>query len=134
MKSMWIILCCFALSASAGPSAEGWATYYTVASCKREGTSGVLTASGKPYVESELTCALPRSRAKAMNIRFGDSIRVTCLTSGKRITLRYTDTGPGKRAQKRGVVIDLTPAAMRALGGERAIKSGRIRVRIDKED
>lgn len=100
----------------------GFATYYTVAS------SSSLTASGRPFVESELTCALPRVTAKAWNMRFGDTVHVTCLDSGRTVIARYTDTGPGGEPQKRGVVIDLTPAAFGALWAE--LSKGRIRVMV----
>jgi len=97
---------------------QGKATYYTVKSCQREGTSGVYTASGERYDESAFTCAL-RSR------QFGKRYRIKNKKNGKSVVVRHTDFGPGKGPAKRGVVIDLTPAAFDALGGKRGVtKSG----------
>jgi rare lipoprotein A (peptidoglycan hydrolase) len=125
-------LACYLLcGAGLADGVEGFATYYTVASCKREGTSGLLTASGALYDEQALTCALPRATAKAWSMKFGQYVRVTNLASGKKIVVRYTDTGPGKRALARGVVVDLTPAAMVALAGPGWLKAGRVRVKVE---
>src|SRR3990167_2778882 len=101
---------------------EGWATYYTEESCKKEGTSGVLTANGERYLEAGMTCALP-SRC------FGCKVRVTSLTTGKSIILRHNDYGPGKKPRSKGVVVDLTPAAFKALG--HSLKEGRIPVEVE---
>jgi rare lipoprotein A (peptidoglycan hydrolase) len=126
------LVLCLLCGAGLADGVEGFATYYTVASCKREGTSGYLTASGACYNEQALTCALPKATARAWNMKFGQYVRVTNLDSGKRIVVRYTDTGPGKRALTRGVVVDLTPAAMVALAGPGGLKAGRVRVRVEK--
>ena len=114
------------------PATEGYATYYTEQSCKREGTSGTLTASGARYDESKMTCALPKATAKAWNIKYGASVRVTSLTTGRTVIVRYTDRGPGRLARSRKVTVDLTPAAMIALAGEAGIKSGRVKVKIER--
>ena len=94
----------------------GIATYYTTASCQAEGTSGILTASGEAYDESAMTAAL-RGRG------FGDSYKVCNQANGRCVTVRHNDYGPGKGPAKRGVVIDLSPAAYDALGGTRGCKS-----------
>ena len=122
------------LNASGQPRSAVWigaATYYTVASAKSEGTSGVLTASGKPYKESLLTCALP-FKPPAVNgkRKWGLKYQVTNLSNGKRVIVSHLDLGPGRKAQSRGVIIDLTPAAFRALGGK--LRDGRIKVRVEK--
>ena len=109
----------------------GYATYYTVASCKAEGTSGVLTASGKQYDESQMTCALPFHPRKVNGRRvWGQRYRITNLRTGKSIICMHLDYGPGKKARMRGVVCDLTPAAFKALGGK--LRDGRIKVRVEK--
>lgn len=113
----WVSLVAFLLflvmaaSAHAEPL-EGLATYYTVASCQREGTSGVWTASGEAYDEQALTAALPW---KPDRRRY----RVCRRGSSNCVVIRHNDRGPGRRARARGVVIDLTPAAFDALGGTR---------------
>lgn len=88
---------------------EGFATYYTEESCKREGTSGVWTASGERFDESALTCAM-RSR------QWGKKFLVYSHETGRSIIVRLNDFGPGKKPTQRGVIIDLTPAGMKALG------------------
>lgn len=95
---------------------RGIATYYTEASCKREGTSGVLTASGMPYIETAFTAAMP-TRA------FGTTWRVCTSDTQRCVNVVQTDYGPGRKARARGVVIDLTPAAYDALGGKRGCKA-----------
>ena len=82
--------------------AKSYATYYTIRSCQREGTSGILTASGQPYDEQAMTCALPHHR-------FGGWYRV-CGSAGC-ATVRHNDYGPGRKARAKGVVIDLTPVS-----------------------
>jgi len=136
MKTVWIAIIILTVAEIAGGQTcrgiVGAATYYTAQSCRQEGTSGSWTASGKRFDESALTCALPKEMAKAMNIQFGDSVRVTNLDSGKKIVVRYTDTGPGKKAQKRGVVIDLSIRAMIDLAGGSGVHAGRVKVEIGR--
>lgn len=103
----------------------GIATFYTVKSCQREGTSGVYTANGERYNEKALTCAL-RSRD------WGGLYRVTNLANGRTVIVRHNDYGPGKRPTARGVVIDLSPAAFDALGGKRGETWGEIRVTVER--
>lgn len=116
-------------------TAEGWATWYSRESCRREGTGGekILMANGKPLVDSNMTCAiwrtLPDGRVKRPDSRL---LKVTHLETGRSITVRWTDNGPGKKPRREGVIIDLTPAAMRALAGEDGIKQGRVRVKAEE--
>lgn len=102
---------------------EGFATYYTVKSCQREGTSGVWTASGERYDERSLTCALPHHR-------FGKTYKVTSLTTGRSVVVRHTDFGPGRGSQRRGNIIDLTPKAFSELNNGN-LKDGRIAVSVE---
>lgn len=88
---------------------EGYATYYTEASCKREGTSGIWTASGERFDEQALTCAMRRRD-------WGKRFLVYSHETGRSIVVRLNDYGPGKAPTARGVIIDLTPAGMKALG------------------
>lgn len=86
----------------------GDASYYTVASCKREGTWqkwGGKTASGERFNENAFTCALPNSR------KFGKLYRVTNLKTGDEVIVRHNDVGPNKKLAKKGRVIDLSKAA-----------------------
>ena len=123
-----IIVICFATPAFAAKppgTQSGAATYFTYASCLREGTSGI-TASGKLLVDSCLWCALPASTAKTWNIKYGASIRVTNLITGRTVTVKYMDRGPGRKSQRAGTVIDLTLRAYKALGG--SLKRGHIHI------
>ena len=104
---------------------EGIATFYTVRSCQKEGTSGVFTASGERYIEGKLTCALRRRD-------WGGMYKVTNLANGRSVVVRHNDYGPGKGPTKRGVVIDLSPAAFDALGGKRGETWGEIRVSVER--
>lgn len=101
---------------------DGIATYYTEASCKREGTSGIKTANGERFDETALTCA---RRSRTWNATF----KVTNLENGKSIVVRQNDFGPGRKPTARGVIIDLTPAGMKALGAGR---KGEIKVRVEE--
>jgi rare lipoprotein A (peptidoglycan hydrolase) len=114
-------------------STVGFATYYTVASCQREGTSGILTASGEPYNESLMTCALWITGKHGRPLRpTGKLVKVRCVNTGKVIRVRWTDNGPGRVPRSRGVIVDLTPAAMRALAGDAGIKAGRVEAEVLK--
>lgn len=99
---------------SATASAEtGIATWYSIASVKAEGNSGI-TASGEKFNEALHSCAM-RSR------NFGKRYRVTNLKTGEEIVCRHNDYGPGKAQAKRGILIDLTPAAFDELGCKRGV-------------
>lgn len=90
-------------------AAEGLASYYTVESCKREGTSGTYTATGERYDEGAFTCALPWKPD-------GKEYMVYAHETGRSIVVRHNDFGPGRGPRAKGVVIDLTPAGWKALG------------------
>lgn len=107
----------------------GWATWFSRESCRREGTGGarVLMANGKPLSDQSLVCALPWKPD-------GTLYRVTMRNGAdtKSVVVRHADRGPGKKSRARGVVIDLTPAAMMILAGSTGIKSGRVKVKVEK--
>lgn len=103
----------------------GIATFYTVKSCQREGTSGVYTANGERYDEGKLTCAL-RYRD------WGGMYKVTNLANGRTVIVRHNDYGPGKRPTARGVIIDLSPKAFDMLGGKRGETWGEIKVSVER--
>lgn len=113
----------------------GLASWYCRESCKREGTGGkeILMANGKPLNDAAMTCAiwrtLPDGRVKRPT---GKTIRVTNATTGRTITVKWTDNGPGKKPREDGVIIDLTSAAMQALAGEDGIKQGRVEVVVEE--
>lgn len=119
MKTIILILLTFTAACF---GQEGKATYYTEESCKREGTSGVWTASGKRFDENALTCAM-------RNRRWGSKFKVTNLANGLSIIVTLNDFGPGKGPTARGVIIDLTPAGFKALGAGR---KGMLDVRVEE--
>lgn len=59
---------------------------------------------------------------------FGTVVRVTNLKNGRSTEVRVVDRGPAKRAQRKGVIIDLSYGTARKLG---FIKQGRTPVRLD---
>lgn len=90
-----------------------------IASVYSKKFQGRRTASGKALQLHELTAAhrcLP----------FGTLVRVTDQRTKKSVTVRITDNGPFVK----GRIIDLTPAAMEALGHE---KSGLFKVALKIE-
>ena len=98
------------------------ASWYDEASCKKEGTSGVWTASGERFNEEDLTCAV-RSRD------WGTMYRVTNLNNGKSVVVRHNDFGPNKRLHDRGRIIDLSRGAFRKIAD---LREGVIPVKIEK--
>ncbi len=56
---------------------------------------------------------------------------MTLLKTGKSILIAWTDNGPAEKQRLEGVVIDLTPMAMRRLAGEDGIRAGRILVKVE---
>lgn len=82
------------------PMIEGKASYYTVAS------SGRITASGEPFRDDALTCAMRIGE-------FGEYYKVVA-DNGESVVVRLNDRGP----YVDGRVIDLSKAAMKALGNE----------------
>jgi rare lipoprotein A len=99
--------------------ATGTASYYTVASCLREGTSGVM-ANGRRLNDEKYTCA-------SWDYRFGTRLEVSRLGSKRKTVVVVTDRGPAKHLYHKGRIIDLSYAAMRALNG---IKRGVILVEV----
>lgn len=140
MKSrvLFFFFCCaMLLSAAAAEPARGWATWYSRASCKREGTGGerVLMANGQPLDDGAMTCALWITGAHGRPLRpDGRLVIVKNVATGETIEVGWTDNGPGKGPRARGVIIDLTPAAMRALAGEDGIRAGRVEVEVEMEN
>ena len=121
----------------------GWATWYStnsvVADYKRRGqaipTNGVFPmANGKPLNDNAMTCALwivgKNGRPRKPD---GRVVKITSVQNGDGTTMicAWTDNGPGSVPRSRGVVVDLTPKAMRELAGEAGIKAGRVEVRVE---
>ncbi len=107
---------------AAAKAEELTASYYTYDSCRREGTSGVWTASGERFDENDLTCAL-RSRD------FGGYYKITNLDNGKSVIVRHNYFGPNKELHSKGRVVDLSKGAFARIAN---LKQGIIRIKIEK--
>jgi len=110
------------------------ASWYSRQSCRREGTGGkrVLMANGKPLDDQAMTCALWITN-KYGRPRFPDGrlVKIRNAGNGKTVTVAWTDNGPGRVPRSRGVIVDLSKAAMMALAGPAGIKAGRVAVRLE---
>lgn len=100
---------------------DGYATYYTVKSCQAERNSGLKTASGEDFNEQAMTCALRRRD-------FGKFYLVYGQDREKAIFVRHNDYGPGRGPTKRGVIIDLSPAAFKEVCGSLAVGKCKVNV------
>lgn len=104
----WIALAAVYLAAAEIANAEprhGTASWYSVASCKREGTSGIM-ANGEPLDDQAFTAA-------SWDYRFGTVLQVCYAGQCTQVTV--TDRGPAKRLYRQGRIIDLSRAAFLAL-------------------
>ena len=100
----------------------GTASYYTYESCKREGTSGVWTASGERYDENDMTCAMRRRD-------WGGVYKVTNIDNGKSVVVRHNDFGPNKKLYNKGRIVDLSKGAFEKIGN---LRKGILRVTVEK--
>lgn len=97
------------------------ASYYTVESCLREGTSGIM-ANGKRLDDARYTAA-------SWDYPFGTRLRVTNTRNGKSVVVSVEDRGPAKRLYRKGRVIDLSKAAFERIG---ALSAGIVPVKIER--
>jgi len=109
-----------AADVSASEIRYGQASWYSVESCKREGTSGIM-ANGEVLDDNKLICAI-------WGIPFGTRIRVVNASNSKSVVVRVADRGPAKRLVKRGRIIDLSKGAFGQIAD---LKQGLIQVRIE---
>jgi rare lipoprotein A (peptidoglycan hydrolase) len=118
-----LVGCFFLLSERRAEAGEiGTASYYTYESCRREGTSGVWTASGARFDENALTCAM-------WDIPFGTILRVTNTENGKSVLVKVNDRGPSRRLVKQGRIVDLSKGAFEAIAD---LHKGVIRVNVER--
>lgn len=109
----FIVLILFWIFTPTDAHAEtGTASYYTKASCIREGTSGIFTASGEPYDENAMTCAMRRRD-------FGGLYNVCNVDNGKCVVVRQNDFGPNKKLHAAGRIVDLSKGAFRKIAPPR---------------
>ncbi len=83
------------------------ASWYSVESCLREGTSGIM-ANGEKLNDNDYTAA-------SWDHSFGTIIEVKNLENGKMVRVQVTDRGPSRRLYRQGRVIDLSMAAFQAI-------------------
>ena len=121
MSSKVCLFLAFLALSSPASAQEGYATYYTQKSCQIEGNSGLLTASGEAYDEKAMTCALRRRD-------FGKHYLVYGQNRESAVFVRHNDYGPGRGPTKRGVIIDLSPAAFKEVCGSLAVGKCKVNV------
>jgi rare lipoprotein A len=83
------------------------ASYYSVESCKREGTWqkwGGKTASGKDFTNESNYCA-------SRDFPFGQHLRITNIHTGLSTVCVVEDIGPSKKLYKAGRRIDLSKSS-----------------------
>lgn len=103
------------------PARTGTASWYSVASCKREGTSGIM-ANGRKLDDEKLTAA-------SWDYPFGTKLKITNLKNQRSIVVSVSDRGPAKRLYRNGRIVDLSKAAFQSIG---LLREGIIEVRIEK--
>lgn len=111
-----------------GEALTGTASWYSIDSARREGTSGVYTAWCKRG-----KCAKFKAKAMTFAARrrdFGSLWKITNRNTGRWICARLTDFGPNESLHKAGRKIDLSRGAFVALGGD--LDAGILNVRAQK--
>lgn len=111
----------FMSSQAAGASPIYTASYYTLKSCLREGTSGIM-ANGRKLDDNAFTCA-------SWDHKFGTKLRITNIQNGKSVIVAVTDRGPAKRLYRKGRIIDLSKAEFKSIG---ETKKGIIEIKVEK--
>ena len=82
---------------------------------------GKKTASGETFNQQALVAAHP-------SWPFGTIVRVTNIQNKRSVKVRIVDRGPAKKAQRRGVIIDLSTKAAKTLAFH---NEGKAAVRLD---
>lgn len=100
----------------------GKASWYSYESCRKEGTSGRLTASGSPFNHHAQTAAM-------WDVPFGSKFKVTNLANGKNTIVEINDRGPAKRLVKKGRIIDLSKGAFSKIA---SLREGMIKVSVER--
>ena len=103
---------------------EGIASWYS----KKDPTDHWIhktTASGEPFDENKLTCAMPSKD-------FGKYYKVTNLSNGKSVIVKHNDYNPFKRYKGRDIsdrIIDLSKAAFSKIA---PLRQGLVMVRVEE--
>ena len=104
------------------PTRTGTASWYDYASCRKEGTSGRYTASGKRFNHNALTCA-------SWDYPFGSKLKITNRHNGKSVVVTVNDRGPAKRLHRKGRIIDLSRMAFAQIAN---LNTGVIKISVEK--
>lgn len=96
------------------------ASWYSVESCKREGTSGIC-ADGSILNDEEKTCA-------SWDYPFGTKLQVVNISNGKSVYCMVTDRGPNRKLYRQGRTIDLSKRAFREIAD---LKQGVIEIEVE---
>lgn len=126
LHSFWFYLCLWLVAigllifATMVSAEEITASWYSIESCKREGTSGIM-ANGEVLNDENFTCA-------SWDYKFKTKLLVRNLSNGKSVIVEVTDRGPAKRLYKKGRVIDLSKGAFSQIA---SLKRGIIPVEIE---
>jgi rare lipoprotein A len=91
------------VSAATPTTEAGLASFYG------PGFHGRRTASGIPFDMTRMFAAHP-------SLPFGTILRVTNLVTRRSVDVTVVDRGPVHRLRRRGVIVDLSQAAAKALG------------------
>lgn len=121
MKYLLFIFLYISLTINAEAETASW---YSVESCKREGTwqkYGGKTASGEVFDDRKYTCA-------SWFYEFGTKVRVSSCLNNKSVICEVTDRGPAKRLVKKGRIIDLSKAAFSAIA---SLEQGVIPIKVE---
>lgn len=110
MRLLLLLLFCTALRAE-----QGIAAYYD------SKLAGRPTASGEPFNPAHLTAASYKY--------YKQHVTVTNPANGKRVRVWVNDRGPAKRLHR---LIDLSPAAYRAIARPADLRTGTMLVQIEK--
>lgn len=120
-----IVLIMVSLARAATPATKGYASWYSIASCKKEGTwqkYGGKTASGKELKDDEFTAA-------SWDYPFGTRLLVTNLSNSRSVIVEVTDRGPNKKLYKKGRILDLSPRAFSAIAN---LSQGVIQIKVER--
>lgn len=96
-----------------------YASWYSVASCKNEGTSGIMSNGGKLNDDSYT--------AASWDYKLGQRVKVTNRVSRLSCIVTITDRGPNKRLYRKGRRLDLSKAAFGKIAN---FKQGVIKVEV----
>lgn len=97
------------------------ASWYSVKSCLKEGTTGIM-ANGRKLDDQRYTAA-------SWDYPFGTTLKVTNLQNKRSVVVEISDRGPARRLYARGRVLDLSVAAFEAIGD---LKQGVIPIAIER--